>query len=106
MRATPWPPGEPGQKFRDDRIVWLAAYPELLRIGKPWWLAILAGGGTSHRMSSLNHDAKKEVAGARMRHLAIACEQATQRLTPEELRTVHATGELPDWFFPLVKELT
>ena len=74
-------------------------------MGKPWWLAFIAAGGTSNRHSRLNHDSKKEVAGARMRALAVACEEAGRRLSEQELSTVRETGRLPDWFFPLIREL-
>jgi len=39
-----------------------------------------------------------------MRWLLIACDDAAQRLAPEERQSLRASGVLPAWFLPEVLE--
>ena len=86
-----WPP--PG-RLRDDRLVYYAAEPTMLRWARPWW-GVIGGvalsGGRRRRISK------------RMRRYVIACAELVPRLEPEEMAIVRVSGRLPEWFFPALR---
>lgn len=95
-----WPPRE---RLRPERLVWLAARPEIERLAQPWWTSLITGSGG--RGSYLSHRDRKEIRGHRMREYAEACEAVALTLTKEELAVVQESAELPPWFFPAVQQV-
>ena len=102
-KARAWPP--PG-RYRDERLVFLAAEPELRRIARPPWLVLLSGfslSGLSRRRTQPG-DLRRDLSSTRMVWLVEACDNVGQTLTPDELAQVRATGVLPGWFIPAVRK--
>ena len=100
LKPAGWPPAA---KLRNERLVWLAAKPEIERLAKPWWLQLMSGVGP--RSNGQAHRARKELGGHRMREYALACDAVAKTLTPEELDAVRQSAQLPPWFFPAVKQI-
>lgn len=99
-QPRPWPPRG---RYRDERLIFLAAEPELRRIARPWWLVLL--GGISFRTvrpAQPGHH-RKDMSSTRMVWLVEACDNVGRTLSADELAEVRARGVLPAWFLPAVR---
>ena len=96
--ARQWPPRG---RYRDERLVFLAAEPQLRRLARPGWLVLLSG--FSFRRQDPTR-ARKDTAHTRMVWLVEACDNVAQTLSPEDMAEVRAHGVLPPWFMDAVKD--
>jgi hypothetical protein len=99
-RPKAWPPEG---KLRDDRLVYLAAEPELIRRATPWWMHI-ARFQVSPRSSREASSSHRSMQRGRMHSYVMATQRAAERLNPMELEAVRRDGVLPDWFYEEVEE--
>jgi hypothetical protein len=96
MDDADWPPqGENS----DQRLIFLAAQPQLLKLASPWWawvnfFAYNARSGSYDPMRSTNRRLEKYVT---------ACSAVGKRLSAEQLAQVRATGALPEDFLAQVR---
>lgn len=96
-----WPPE--GGPYRDDRLAFLAAEPQLRRIARRGGSikSVLAGLGVpGGSLGIYGRHARK-----RMLKLGLACNEAAKRLDAFERLLLQESGELPAWFLPDVERL-
>ena len=101
-RSRRWPP--PGGPYRDERLAFLAAAPELRRRQRRgsllWFLITVALAFLTTLLDPDTPDAK----GVDPAHV-LACEEAAQMLDALERQRLRERGELPNWFFAEVERL-
>lgn len=88
--------------LRHERLVWLAARPELRRIHRKWWHVLTramqahADRRWSARLGSTNHDDLSKS----LQKASWIIDGLAGRFTAEEREVVRRTGLLPNWFWP------
>lgn len=88
--------------LRHDRLVWLAARPELKRIHRKWWHVITRmlqardDAQWTGRLGSVNND---DLSGS-LQKASIIIDGLAGRFTAEEREVLRRTGLLPNWFWP------
>lgn len=88
---------------RHERLVWLAAKPELARIHRKWWhvfsrlLRVADGDGRFVKRTSA---VEREDQNKSLQKASWIIDGLAQRFSLEEREVVRRTGLLPNWFWP------
>lgn len=92
---------------RHERLVWLAARPELVRIHRRWWHGLAQALAAPAPMGADGY----AVRGTDREHLTGSLEQAAfivdelaGDFIDEERDLLRRTGELPRWFWPTYRQ--
>src|SRR3954451_9160843 len=88
--------------LRHERLVWLAARPELGRIHRKWWhvfnrlLRVGFDGRYTRRATPTEH----EDMSSSLQQACLVIDGLAGRFSAEERDVVRRTGLLPTWFWP------
>jgi hypothetical protein len=92
--------------LRNERLVWLAAKPELTRIHRKWWHIFV-------RVQRSRMDARRyrrhetfeaQDLSKSLQEASVIIDRLAGRFTAEEREVVRRTGLLPNWFWPAYLE--
>lgn len=89
---------------RHERIVWLAARPDLQRLHQKWWHAwtrILRASDAPRRTMWIDREnSETDDMSVSMQRAALIVDDLAGRFSPPERDLVRRTGYLPEWFWP------
>lgn len=89
--------------LRHERLVWLAARPELNRIHRKWWHALVRVQRAQldgHRRGWRPETTENEDLGKSLQKASLIIDGLAGRFSAEERDVVRRTGLLPNWFWP------
>jgi hypothetical protein len=89
--------------LRHERLVWLAARPELNRIHRKWWHALVRVQRArldGHRPGWRPETTENEDLSKSLQRASLIIDALAGRFTAEERDVVRRTGLLPNWFWP------
>jgi hypothetical protein len=92
--------------LRNERLVWLAAKPDLARMHRKWWhvfnrmLRVGFDGNYTYRATPSEH----EDLSKSLQEASVIIDRLAGRFTAEEREVVRRTGLLPNWFWPAYLE--
>ena len=88
--------------LRHERLVWLAARPELNRVHRKWWHLLVRVGRSrmdGHRYRRPTTPEHEDLSTS-LQKGSLIIDDLAQRFTAEEREVLRRTGLLPNWFWP------
>jgi len=92
--------------LRHERVVWLAARPELERIHRKWWHVlsrILGSADAAYCMNIAMHNLGTDDLAVSLRQASVIVDDLAGHFCSAERERVRRTGELPAWFWPVYR---
>jgi hypothetical protein len=114
MAGSPYEPAQPVEGWvvrpdvRHERLVWLAARPDLTRIHHKWWHSwtrILRAQDAPRRTMWIDaNNSESEDLSASLERASLIIDDLAGDFIPEEREVLRRTGLLPRWFWPTYLE--